>query len=270
MAPRAPAHVAAAAACGAVVNAYGTAFRALPSDLRKLHPALQVFTVATVAGITLFVELVGDERNVDTAVVDGLLHACICVYMALMVSRRVSMFVWGLVMSAAYLAMAVREELWGQVGLHAFFVCIQPFGVYGWCAARDDDTGVVDLRRRVPCMPAVAVVLYGAVAAFLIALATDVEAVDAHTAGALTIMDAFLAAVGVAAQIMTLARVSESFVLWIAGNVVGVAMGVHLGLWKVTAGWATFLLYSLVGVREWCGAGQEGSEHGRERKGVIA
>ncbi len=228
--------------------ACGRAVASIPTDLYHLPEHLQVFTLVSVAGLTVLVWAYGDEANLQAALLDGILHGTVCVYMAMMVTRRISMFPWGLAMSSAYIAMAWREKLWGQVGMHAYFILIQPWGMREWQRVRDG-RGVSAARALNPCARVLALIFWANATTFVLVVLLNDQLLTPP--GALTLMDIALTAIGVAAQTMTLRRHAEAFILWIGGNLIGMCMGLHLGLWKVTATWATFFVYSLLGLRAW-------------------
>jgi len=236
-----------------VIATYVAAIRAVPRDLWNLSPFLKAFTVTTVAAVTLSVHIWGDERNRSTALLDGIVHVIISIYMALMVNRRISVFIWGLLLSATYLRLALREGLYAQLGVHVFFVCVQPWGVRNWMRARDGH----GQSKPAPCVPWV-VSMIAVLAALLLTYVGITWTTDSSTRlfrrHRLAILDWIVAMLSVAAQLLTLACRAEAFLLWVLINIVGVNLALHLGLWKLTVAWGTYFAYSLLGTRSWINA----------------
>jgi nicotinamide mononucleotide transporter len=81
------------------------------------------------------------------------------------------------------------------------------------------------------------------------------------TNAALPYADSAIAGASVAAQILLAYRRIENWVLWIAIDVVAIALYINRGLYPTAGLYGGFLVLSLIGLKEWIAA---------ERRGRVA
>ena len=162
----------------------------------------------------------------------------------LVVRRSAWNYPFGIVMVALYFFVFWNAKLYSDALLQIFFFIIQIYGWWAWVHARQVDHGVSvswmprDQRLRWLAGTAVAVVVWGTVMARF----TDAAApfVDATTAG-----------LSIAAQSLQSLRRIESWMLWIAVDVIAIGLFAWRGLWVTSALYALFLVLAAVGLFEW-------------------
>lgn len=162
----------------------------------------------------------------------------------LVVRRSTWNYPFGIAMVALYLFVFWSAKLYSDALLQLFFFVIQIYGWWAWFHAAHLDHGVavgwMDWRQRLPWIvgTTIAIVIWGTGMARL----TDAAApyVDATTAG-----------LSVAAQILQSIRRVESWVLWIAVDVIAIGLFAWRGLFITTALYGVFLILAVIGLLEW-------------------
>ena len=162
----------------------------------------------------------------------------------LVVRRSTWNYPFGIAMVALYFFVFWQAKLYSDALLQIFFFVIQIYGWWAWYHARHVDHGVavrwMDWPSRLKWLgaTAIAVALWGTG----MARWTDAAApfVDATTAG-----------LSVAAQMLQSLRRVESWVLWIAVDVIAIGLFAWRGLLVTTALYALFLVLAIVGLFEW-------------------
>lgn len=162
----------------------------------------------------------------------------------LVVRRSTWNYPFGITMVALYFFVFWQAKLYSDALLQIFFFVIQIYGWWAWYHARHVDHGVavrwMDWPSRLRWLgaTAIAVALWGTG----MARWTDAAApfVDATTAG-----------LSVAAQMLQSLRRVESWVLWIAVDVIAIGLFAWRGLLVTTALYALFLVLAIVGLFEW-------------------
>lgn len=166
------------------------------------------------------------------------------VNVVLVVRRSTWNYPFGILMVALYFFVFWDAKLYSDALLQIFFFVIQIYGWWAWVHARHVDHGVavawMPWRQRLPWLAgtAVAVALWGSGMARF----TDAAApfVDATTAG-----------LSIAAQCLQSLRRVESWVLWIAVDVIAIGLFAWKGLFVTSALYALFLILAAIGLFEW-------------------
>lgn len=166
------------------------------------------------------------------------------VNVVLVVRRSTWNYPFGILMVALYFFVFWDAKLYSDALLQIFFFVIQIYGWWAWVHARHVDHGVAVAwmlrRQRLPWLAgtAVAVALWGSGMARF----TDAAApfVDATTAG-----------LSIAAQCLQSLRRVESWVLWIAVDVIAIGLFAWKGLFVTSALYALFLILAAIGLFEW-------------------
>lgn len=166
------------------------------------------------------------------------------VNVVLVVRRSTWNYPFGILMVALYFFVFWDAKLYSDALLQIFFFVIQMYGWWAWVHARHVDHGVavawMPWRQRLPWLAgtAVAVALWGSGMARF----TDAAApfVDATTAG-----------LSIAAQCLQSLRRVESWVLWIAVDVIAIGLFAWKGLFVTSALYALFLILAAIGLFEW-------------------
>jgi nicotinamide mononucleotide transporter len=163
----------------------------------------------------------------------------------LLVVRRSSWnYPFGIIMVALYFFVFWNAKLYSDALLQIFFFIIQIYGWWAWAHARQVDHGVavgwMAPRQRLPWImgTALAVALWGSGMAHY----TDAAApfVDATTAG-----------LSIAAQSLQSLRRVESWVLWIAVDIIAIGLFAWKGLLVTSALYGLFLVLAGIGLFEW-------------------
>ena len=161
----------------------------------------------------------------------------------LVVRRSVWNFPLGIASSLGYLVLFTNEKLYADAGLQIVFVVLGLHGWVAWMRGRTSETRI----RRVPLGELTALIVAFPVVWF--ALSQLLEAAG----GAAPILDAFVAALSVAAQWFLNRRYVETWLGWIVVDQVAVYLFWTRGL-HLTAGlYAVFLLMCVAGLVEWRG-----------------
>ena len=162
----------------------------------------------------------------------------------LVVRRSVWNYPFGLAMVTLYFFIFQDAKLYSDALLQIFFFVINVFGWWNWSRAdKDDDrvaVGIMNNRAR-------ALWLGGTIAAVLAWGTLMARFTDA----AAPFPDAAVAGISVAAQILLTLRRVESWILWIAVDVLAIGLFASRGL-HVTAGlYVIFLVLAVAGLVEW-------------------
>lgn len=166
------------------------------------------------------------------------------VNVTLVVRRSIWNYPFGLAMVTLYSVLFFEQRLYSDMLLQGFFFAIQLYGWVNWARARRFEGGVLVEEMR--WSSRVGWLVFAA--AFSLALGS---AMARSTDAAAPFVDSAIAGFSVAAQMLQSWRRVESWVLWIAVDVVAVGLFLHRGL-TVTAGlYAIFLLLSVAGLVEW-------------------
>lgn len=166
------------------------------------------------------------------------------VNVVLVVRRSTWNYPFGILMVALYFFVFWDAKLYSDALLQIFFFVIQMYGWWAWVHARHVDHGVAVAwmlrRQRLPWLAgtAVAVALWGSGMARF----TDAAApfVDATTAG-----------LSIAAQCLQSLRRVESWMLWIAVDVIAIGLFAWKGLFVTSALYALFFMLAAIGLFEW-------------------
>lgn len=166
------------------------------------------------------------------------------VNVALVVRRSLWNYPFGVVMVALYFFVFVDARLYSDALLQIFFLVIQLYGWVNWSRSGRVNGGVAvgrlsgTARAAWIAGTAVAALAWGAAMAQL----TDAAA---------PFVDAAVAGTSVAAQILQSRRKVESWVLWIAVDVVAIGLFWSRGLQATSALYAVFLAMSVAGLIAW-------------------
>jgi nicotinamide mononucleotide transporter len=162
----------------------------------------------------------------------------------LVVRRSIWNYPFGIAMVSLYFFVFFDAKLYSDALLQIFFLLIQLYGWWAWTRAVQVDHGVsvawlmAEARLRWLAGTAVAATLWG----LGMARWTDAAAPFA---------DAAIAGMSVAAQILQSLRRVESWLLWIAVDVLAIGLFAWRGLLVTSALYGLFLALSVAGLIEW-------------------
>lgn len=168
----------------------------------------------------------------------------------LLVRRSVWNYPFGMAMVALYALIFWEAKLYSEAGLQFFFFVMQGWGWYLWFEAGGGDDGVpvrwLDWPSRAVWLMVTA------------ALSLNLGWVmDRFTDAAVPYADSAISGASVAAQILLALRRVENWVVWIAIDVAAIALYASRGLYATTALYAVFLVFSVIGLREWIAAAKD-------------
>jgi nicotinamide mononucleotide transporter len=162
----------------------------------------------------------------------------------LVVRRSTWNYPFGIAMVALYFFVFWRAKLYSDALLQIFFFVIQLYGWWAWVHAKQVDHGVavgwMSSRERLPWLggTVVAVILWG-------------SGMARYTDAAAPFVDATTAGLSIAAQCLQSLRRVESWVLWIAVDVIAIGLFAWRHLYVTSALYALFLVLAIVGLFEW-------------------
>lgn len=161
-----------------------------------------------------------------------------------------SSFIFGLVNTVMYAIVALKAKYYGEVMLNLLYYLPMNFvGFFAWTKHMNDDTGEV-VKQRLPFKQSIFVYLLTAIAIFVYGFILK------KMGGNLPYIDSMSTVVSVVAQILSIRRLVEQWVLWIIVDIVTVIM------WAVNfmqdgesistlAMWSVFLINAIVMFVRW-------------------
>jgi len=147
--------------------------------------------------------------------------------------------------SAMYLLVFWDAKLYGDAALQVLFIAIAAWGWWQWLRGRGDDGALLRVRAlgaggrwRVVAATAALWLATG----LLLRHATDTD---------VPWWDAFPTAASVVGSVLLARKFVENWAVWLAVNVVAVALFAFKGLWLTVGLYAVFAAMSVVGWRAW-------------------
>ena len=162
----------------------------------------------------------------------------------LLIRRSVWNYPFGIVMVALYFVIFSDAKLYGDAGLQVFFFVVQ---IYGWMRWREvqAQAGEVVVNWSNP-RTIIAVAALTAALAFGLGLV-----MERFTDAAAPLPDATIAVMSVTAQVLMVLRRVESWVYWIAVDVLAVWLFYTRDLLPTSGLYAVFLVLACVGLFQW-------------------
>lgn len=161
-----------------------------------------------------------------------------------------SSFLFGIVNVLFYAAISFQAKYYGEVMLNLIYYFPMNFvGWYAWKKHMNEETGEV-IKKKLP--PAKGIAAYGATAAGIVAYGWILK----RMGGNLPYIDSMSTVVSVAAQIMSVYRLTEQWVLWIVVDIVTVVMwAVHFAQGGESIGtlamWSVYLINAVIMYLRW-------------------
>jgi nicotinamide mononucleotide transporter len=166
------------------------------------------------------------------------------VNVALVVRRSVWNYPFGLIMVSLYFFVFFEARLYSDALLQIFFFVVQLYGWRNWLrakqAAGEVPVAVLTPRERMAWVAAAA----AASLAWGLGMAR-------YTDAAAPMIDATIAGMSIAAQILMARRMIENWVLWILVDTIAVGLFASRGLYATSALYGLFLLLSIIGLIGW-------------------
>ena len=162
-------------------------------------------------------------------------------------NMRVQLIAWPLaiVSSLAYLLLFAHSRLYGEAGLQVVFVAVAAWGWWQWRFGKQADGQALAVRylgTRARWALAAATLAAWPLLGLLLQRVTDTD---------VPFWDALPTAGSVAGQWLLGRQYVENWPVWVAVNVVSVALFAYKGLWLTVVLYGLFLRLALVGWRAW-------------------
>lgn len=162
-------------------------------------------------------------------------------------NMRVQLIAWPLAMasSAGYLILFAHSKLYGEAGLQVMFIVVAAWGWWQWKHGRTADGTALRVRRVDGRTAAIVTIAAGAawpLLGLLLSRFTDSD---------VPYFDALATAGSVAGQWLLGRQYVENWAVWLAVNLVSVALFAFKGLWLTVLLYALFAVLSVVGWRAW-------------------
>ena len=143
-----------------------------------------------------------------------------------------------------YIVVFYESKLYSDTGLQVVYVVLNAYGWYHWLYGGKNRTELPVTRTRAP----VAAVLVALVAAGTAIIGTFLSR---NTDAALPWVDAMTTSVSLAAQWMMTRKLLENWIIWVAVDVVYIAMYIYKSLYVTSGLYLVFLILSAMGFVEW-------------------
>ena len=178
----------------------------------------------------------------------GVATGLLCVWLTV----RENIWCWpaGIVNAALFLAMFGLERLYADAGLQVVYIVLSVYGWYRWLHPGED-------REELPVTriaPREALVL-GAICTAT--AATMGGLLHAYTDASLPFWDSTTVAMSLVAQYLLARKVLESWVVWVAADVIMVGIYLAKALYLTSALYVVFTVLAVAGYRAWKGSYSE-------------
>ena len=176
--------------------------------------------------------------------VEWIAAACGLINVALIIRRSVWNYPFGFAMVVLYFFIFRDYRLYSDAALQVYFFAIQVYGVWNWLQGQGGDGRVV-----IAPLPRARLTGYLAVTGLAwIGIAT---AMARYTDAAAPWQDAAVAALSVLAQFLLARRHLESWLIWIAVDLLAIELFISRGLIPTAALYTLFLAMAITGFLQW-------------------
>lgn len=172
----------------------------------------------------------------------GVLTGLVCVW--LYIREKVLAWPITIISASLFIILFLDARLYANVGLQVFFIVLAVYGWHQWQRGGTEKAGVSVSR------------ISGIVAVLLLLLTAAASAVLALVLGSVTnaaepLWDSLATAMSLAAQWMLARKILENWLVWIAADIIFVAVYVQSALY-VTAGlYVVYLVMATTGFLTW-------------------
>ncbi|HET9529944.1 MAG TPA: nicotinamide riboside transporter PnuC [Blastocatellia bacterium] len=150
----------------------------------------------------------------------------------------------GIISVSLYIIVFYRARLYGEMGLQVVFIALQIYGWYEWLRGGPGH-GELHIARASPSLRAwLALIAIAGIALMGYLLATMTDA-------SLPLLDSTVTVLSLIAQWMLAKKLLESWIIWIAVDVLSIGIYFYRELYLSTVLYATFLVLATVGFIEW-------------------
>jgi nicotinamide mononucleotide transporter len=162
-------------------------------------------------------------------------------------NMRVDALAWPLaiVASLLYAGLFAASKLYGEASLQIFFAVIALWGWWQWLRGRGGDGQALvvhRMTRRVAWSALLATLAGWPLLAALLARYTDSD---------VPFLDALPTVASITGQVALGRKLIENWPIWIAVNLISIALFAYKGLWLTVLLYAVFVVLSVLGWRAW-------------------
>lgn len=169
---------------------------------------------------------------------------CGLINVVLIMRRTMWNYPFGIVMVILYSWVFYEARLYSDALLQVFFLVIQIFGIFWWLRGRDESGLVRAIDLPVPFALAMIALVAAGTTALGHVMATRTDA-------ALPYWDACTTVLSVAAQFLMARRYLQSWLVWIAVDLLAIGIYYTKGLYPTAALYAVFLGLAVAGYFQW-------------------
>ncbi|MGH9366107.1 MAG: nicotinamide riboside transporter PnuC [Thermoanaerobaculia bacterium] len=161
-------------------------------------------------------------------------------------SVRENIWSWptAIVNVSLYILVFFRARLYADMALQVVYIAISIYGWYEWLHGGRGHARLSVSRAS----PRLGLALLGIAAAASVLLGT---LLSRHTDASLPFVDSAATATSLIAQWMMARKILENWIVWVAVDVVYVAMFLYKSLYLTALLYAVFLILAVMGYRQW-------------------
>jgi nicotinamide mononucleotide transporter len=174
--------------------------------------------------------------------VAGFASGAVCVW--LVVRRNIWNFPVGIANNVFFIVLFTQAGLYADAGLQVVYIGLGLLGWYWWLRGGIQRTALEVRRTPVWAWPAAGAFVGAGTWLFHWLLTT-------HTNSTVAGWDALTTMLSLAAQIMLNRKWLGNWVVWIAADVIYIALYASKGLWLTSVLYAVFLALCVIGLRQW-------------------
>jgi len=181
---------------------------------------------------------------VGVSLIEWIAVACGLANVLLIIRRSIWNYPFGFAMVVLYFFIFWQFKLYSEAFLQVYFFVIQFYGLWNWLQGQAQDGRVL-----VATLPRKTFAVYMAIT--VVAWILISGAMDKFTDAAAPRWDAAVAALSVVAQFLMSRRHLESWLLWIAVDILAIGLFFTRDLVPTAALYAVFLVLAITGYLQW-------------------
>lgn len=165
------------------------------------------------------------------------------IYLYLSIKQRVSLWIFGFLASALYVAVFFETKFYADMSLQLYYLVVSVYGWYNW--KKGSVSKKVPVTRTTKKMwlviLPVTVVIYFIYYYILFY----------HTDSTIPVSDSFVGALSVIATWMLARKLVENWLFWIIADGLCVGLYIYKGLFPTAALFVVYTVMAVVGYRQW-------------------
>lgn len=189
-----------------------------------------------------FADLWARSAHLSIAELLGFITGAVCVW--LLVKQNIWTWPTGIANNILSIVVFYRARLFGDMSLQFFFIAVSIYGWWHWLHPDDRHRGEVKVTR-IPVKATIVLVALTAAATYI--LVQGLRKIPGTTPWP----DASTTCMSLAAQFMQSRKWIENWAVWIAVDVISIALYIYKGLGLFALLYAVFLAMCIAGLVEW-------------------